>query len=192
MNTLVFCYRFIISSSLMRLRDNHAMVIDTFDVIFSLRDLVQHTVRFCWFISCHLMSTWFIQKNKTWKCIQKPVLGPPALEVGRSSLTQGVCLYWQRVFVIRLQSFLTTLLCMGSVILQKKNDRFVKSKWLSWNFYCFLSSGTQSILWMFRFMWFSFTAVGAVTTCIIIVSLWEKFQTNPTITGEPKQFAARL
>lgn len=33
-------------------------------------------------------------------------------------------------------------------------------------------------------MWFSFTAVGAVTTCIIIVSLWEKFQTNPTITGK--------
>lgn len=33
-------------------------------------------------------------------------------------------------------------------------------------------------------MWFSFTAVGAVATCIIIVSLWEKFQTNPTITGE--------
>lgn len=34
-----------------------------------------------------------------------------------------------------------------------------------------------------RFMWFSFTSVGAVTTCIIIMSLWEKFQTNPTITG---------
>lgn len=34
-----------------------------------------------------------------------------------------------------------------------------------------------------RFMWFSFVAIGAVATCIIIVSLWEKFQTNPTITG---------
>lgn len=37
-------------------------------------------------------------------------------------------------------------------------------------------------------MWFSFTAVGAVTTCIIIVSLWEKFQTNPTITGKYLSF----
>ncbi|KAI8428834.1 hypothetical protein MSG28_007489 [Choristoneura fumiferana] len=37
-------------------------------------------------------------------------------------------------------------------------------------------------------MWFSFTAVGAVTTCIIIVSLWEKFQTNPTITGLDTDF----
>ncbi|XP_028179101.1 pickpocket protein 28-like [Ostrinia furnacalis] len=39
-----------------------------------------------------------------------------------------------------------------------------------------------------KFMWFSFTAVGAVTTCIIIVSLWEKFQTNPTITGLDTDF----
>ncbi|XP_041976407.1 sodium channel protein Nach-like isoform X6 [Aricia agestis] len=37
-------------------------------------------------------------------------------------------------------------------------------------------------------MWFSFTAVGAVATCIIIVSLWEKFQTNPTITGLDTDF----
>ncbi|XP_055838345.1 sodium channel protein Nach [Episyrphus balteatus] len=34
-----------------------------------------------------------------------------------------------------------------------------------------------------KFMWFCFTAVGAVTALIIIMSLWEKFQTNPTITG---------
>ncbi|XP_037874750.1 sodium channel protein Nach [Bombyx mori] len=39
-----------------------------------------------------------------------------------------------------------------------------------------------------KFMWFSFTAIGAVTTCIIIVSLWEKFQTNPTITGLDTDF----
>ncbi|XP_063379360.1 sodium channel protein Nach [Cydia fagiglandana] len=39
-----------------------------------------------------------------------------------------------------------------------------------------------------KFMWFSFCAVGAVTTCIIIVSLWEKFQTNPTITGLDTDF----
>ncbi|GBP44395.1 Sodium channel protein Nach [Eumeta japonica] len=39
-----------------------------------------------------------------------------------------------------------------------------------------------------KFMWFSFTAVGAVATCIIIVSLWEKFQTNPTITGLDTDF----
>ncbi|XP_077287685.1 sodium channel protein Nach-like [Arctopsyche grandis] len=39
-----------------------------------------------------------------------------------------------------------------------------------------------------RFMWFCFTSVGAVATCIIIVSLWEKFQTNPTITGLDTDF----
>ncbi|KAL0892231.1 hypothetical protein ABMA27_015417 [Loxostege sticticalis] len=39
-----------------------------------------------------------------------------------------------------------------------------------------------------KLMWFSFTAVGAVTTCIIIISLWEKFQTNPTITGLDTDF----
>ncbi|XP_045764971.1 sodium channel protein Nach-like isoform X1 [Maniola jurtina] len=39
-----------------------------------------------------------------------------------------------------------------------------------------------------KFMWFSFVAIGAVATCIIIVSLWEKFQTNPTITGLDTDF----
>ncbi|XP_046960505.1 sodium channel protein Nach-like isoform X2 [Vanessa cardui] len=39
-----------------------------------------------------------------------------------------------------------------------------------------------------KFMWFSFTSIGAVATCIIIVSLWEKFQTNPTITGLDTDF----
>lgn len=34
-----------------------------------------------------------------------------------------------------------------------------------------------------RFMWFSFTSIGAVAALVIIMSLWEKFQTNPTITG---------
>ncbi|XP_050682079.1 sodium channel protein Nach-like [Leptidea sinapis] len=37
-------------------------------------------------------------------------------------------------------------------------------------------------------MWFSFIAIGAVATCIIIVTLWEKFQTNPTITGLDTDF----
>lgn len=39
-----------------------------------------------------------------------------------------------------------------------------------------------------RFMWFCFTAIGAVAAFIIIVSLWEKFQTNPTITGLDTDF----
>lgn len=34
-----------------------------------------------------------------------------------------------------------------------------------------------------RFMWFCCVAVGAVAAFVIIDSLWEKFQTNPTITG---------
>lgn len=34
-----------------------------------------------------------------------------------------------------------------------------------------------------KFMWFSCVAVGAVAAFVIIFSLWEKFQTNPTITG---------
>ncbi|PSN38910.1 hypothetical protein C0J52_16366, partial [Blattella germanica] len=39
-----------------------------------------------------------------------------------------------------------------------------------------------------KFMWFCFTSVGGVVTLIIIVSLWEKFQTNPTITGLDTDF----
>ncbi|XP_026475305.1 sodium channel protein Nach [Ctenocephalides felis] len=39
-----------------------------------------------------------------------------------------------------------------------------------------------------KFMWFCFTSIGAVATLIIIVSLWEKFQTNPTITGLDTDF----
>lgn len=34
-----------------------------------------------------------------------------------------------------------------------------------------------------KFMWFCCVAVGAVAAFVIINSLWEKFQTNPTITG---------
>ncbi|GLH12605.1 uncharacterized protein GBIM_17321 [Gryllus bimaculatus] len=39
-----------------------------------------------------------------------------------------------------------------------------------------------------RFMWFCFTSIGGVATLIIIASLWEKFQTNPTITGLDTDF----
>lgn len=35
-----------------------------------------------------------------------------------------------------------------------------------------------------KFMWFCFVSIGAVAAFVIIGSLWEKFQTNPTITGE--------
>ena len=35
-----------------------------------------------------------------------------------------------------------------------------------------------------KLMWFSFVGIGAVAAFVIIASLWEKFQTNPTITGE--------
>jgi amiloride-sensitive sodium channel len=35
-----------------------------------------------------------------------------------------------------------------------------------------------------KLMWFSFVGCGAVAAFVIIASLWEKFQTNPTITGE--------
>lgn len=34
-----------------------------------------------------------------------------------------------------------------------------------------------------RLMWFCFTVIGFISALVIIVSLWEKFQTNPTITG---------
>nr|CAD7410164.1 unnamed protein product [Timema cristinae] len=58
------------------------------------------------------------------------------------------------------------------------------------------SASPQSALWPLsslscvcaRFMWFCFTSVGTVATLIIIVSLWEKFQTNPTITGLDTDF----
>ncbi|XP_054729475.1 sodium channel protein Nach [Anastrepha obliqua] len=39
-----------------------------------------------------------------------------------------------------------------------------------------------------KFMWFCFTTIGAVTALVIIMSLWEKFQTNPTITGLDTDF----
>ncbi|XP_073973573.1 amiloride-sensitive sodium channel pickpocket 23 isoform X2 [Rhodnius prolixus] len=39
-----------------------------------------------------------------------------------------------------------------------------------------------------RLMWFSFVSIGAIVTLIIITSLWEKFQTNPTITGLDTDF----
>lgn len=34
-----------------------------------------------------------------------------------------------------------------------------------------------------KFMWFCFVSISAVSAFVIIASLWEKFQTNPTITG---------
>lgn len=34
-----------------------------------------------------------------------------------------------------------------------------------------------------KFMWFCFVSIGVVAAFVIIGSLWEKFQTNPTITG---------
>ncbi|BES90504.1 pickpocket 23 short form [Nesidiocoris tenuis] len=39
-----------------------------------------------------------------------------------------------------------------------------------------------------KLMWFSFVSIGAIVTLIIILSLWEKFQTNPTITGLDTDF----
>ncbi|KAJ1532259.1 hypothetical protein ONE63_000875 [Megalurothrips usitatus] len=39
-----------------------------------------------------------------------------------------------------------------------------------------------------KFMWFCTTSVGLVAALVIIVSLWEKFQTNPTITGLDTDF----
>ncbi|XP_028130109.2 sodium channel protein Nach-like [Diabrotica virgifera virgifera] len=41
---------------------------------------------------------------------------------------------------------------------------------------------------MERFMWFTWITIGIVTTTVIIVNLWEKFQTNPTITGLDTDF----
>lgn len=37
-----------------------------------------------------------------------------------------------------------------------------------------------------KFMWFCLVSTGAVAAFVIIGTLWEKFQTNPTITGEQK------
>ncbi|XP_044755808.1 sodium channel protein Nach-like [Coccinella septempunctata] len=39
-----------------------------------------------------------------------------------------------------------------------------------------------------KFMWFICVMVGLITSIIIIFSLWEKFQTNPTITGLDTDF----
>lgn len=42
-----------------------------------------------------------------------------------------------------------------------------------------------------RLMWFCFTVIGLISALVIIVSLWEKFQTNPTITGKLKHLRKR-
>lgn len=39
-----------------------------------------------------------------------------------------------------------------------------------------------------RFMWFLFTVTGLISALVIIASLWEKFQINPTITGLDTSF----
>lgn len=39
-----------------------------------------------------------------------------------------------------------------------------------------------------KFMWFCFVLIGVIAALIIIFSLWEKFQTNPTITGLDTDF----
>ncbi|KAJ8920125.1 hypothetical protein NQ315_011782 [Exocentrus adspersus] len=39
-----------------------------------------------------------------------------------------------------------------------------------------------------RFMWFVCVAISTVATTVIIYNLWEKFQTNPTITGLDTDF----
>ncbi|XP_052863169.1 sodium channel protein Nach-like [Anopheles cruzii] len=39
-----------------------------------------------------------------------------------------------------------------------------------------------------RFMWFCFVTFGFIAAVVIIFSLWEKFQTNPTITGLDTDF----
>lgn len=37
-------------------------------------------------------------------------------------------------------------------------------------------------------MWFTCVTMGTVATCVVILSLWDKFQTNPTITGLDTDF----
>ncbi|XP_065206845.1 pickpocket protein 28-like [Planococcus citri] len=39
-----------------------------------------------------------------------------------------------------------------------------------------------------KFIWFSFIVIGLLVTLVIISSLWEKFQTSPTITGLDTDF----
>ncbi|CAG9857482.1 unnamed protein product [Phyllotreta striolata] len=39
-----------------------------------------------------------------------------------------------------------------------------------------------------RSMWFVWIAIGLITAIVIILNLWEKFQTNPTITGLDTDF----
>lgn len=34
-----------------------------------------------------------------------------------------------------------------------------------------------------KFMWFCLVSIGGIAAFVIIGSLWEKFQTNPTLTG---------
>lgn len=76
---------------------------------------------------------------------------------------------------------------MASDILQKRDDHLVRGRnvfMFNENIrYCKLKSDHS-----FRFMWFCFTGTGTVAALIIIVSLWEKFQTNPTITGMINSF----
>lgn len=41
-------------------------------------------------------------------------------------------------------------------------------------------------------MWFCFIVTGIIAAIVIIMDLWEKFQTNPTITGLDTDFHNQL
>lgn len=43
-----------------------------------------------------------------------------------------------------------------------------------------------------RFIWFILTATGTISALVIIASLWDKFQNNPTITGLDTNTTARM
>lgn len=64
-----------------------------------------------------------------------------------------------------------------------ENGRPILEKWLSCKLFY--------ILWncfFFRLLWFVCVCVGTIATTIIILSLWGKFQKNPTITGLDTDF----
>lgn len=76
---------------------------------------------------------------------------------------------------------------MGCIISPKRIDLFTKSKRMT-DVGGYLEALTNDLFRNRRFIWFSFIVIGLLVTLVIISSLWEKFQTSPTITGLDTDF----
>lgn len=93
----------------------------------------------------------------------------------------------KRKYFSRIQHFtvLDLLLRMADLFLRSKINSIAFL--VQWFHYLLIFSWLICFCFP-RFMWFICVMIGLITSIIIIFSLWEKFQTNPTITGLDTDF----